>query len=392
MRTQRAILFHSLIAIAAFVVLALIFTPFPTHIPHPEDFSPTVYLAAFVISLVVLVWRKAWRQSWLYSGIPLIALFGYLEEISYGREGTRAEPFYVALFQVKTYDVHNLIPGMLRTLRDSLGLHDWSAAVFTEFAWIAVAMVVLPLAFFVWARRSQPDEAEGAFLQALATLSLPLSAYAGYLLLALPSDAKGAILFGLSIERLALLAVFVLAMAGAAYLLLGLRDAARLPALIARVDIWLARPTARRASLLVALLGVLAGLAIMIWAPAPRFEALLVLLRRLAPLVGWAAGLSALVLLAVPTWLGRYPHPAAQRPRRLQRFLKAEPAFVYVLIGVLLILFAQLLDRDVFDFNAIIDWPEFWVRNWNLQIEEFSEMVGAFLFLFSAWLFPDKRS
>jgi hypothetical protein len=392
MRTERPILFHSLIAIAAFMVLALIFTPFPNQIPHPEDFSPLVYSAAFVISLVLLIRRQSWRQHWLYATVPLIALFGYLEEVSYGLEGTGAEPFYVDLFQVKAYDVHNLIPGMLRTLRDSLGLHDWSPTLFNEFVWIAVAMLALPVAFFVWARRSDPGKAEPAFLRALSTLSLPVSAYAAYLLLALPSDNKGAILFGLSIERLALLAVFVLALAGAVYLLLSLRDAARRPALIARVDAWLASDALRRLTCVLALLAGLAGLAFMIWAPAPAFEALIVLLRRLAPLAGWAAALGALALVALPTWLGRYPHPAAERPRRLQRFLKSQPAFFYVLIGVVLIIFAQLLDRDFFDFNALIHWPEFWVRNWNLQIEEFSEMVGAFLFIFSALLFPDKRS
>jgi hypothetical protein len=392
MRTERPILFHSLVTIAAFVVLALIFTPFPNQIPHPEDFSPLVYLAAFAISLVLLIWRQSWRQHWLYLPLPLIALFGYLEEISYGLEGTGAEPFYVDLFQVKAYDVHNLIPAMLRTLRDSLGLHDWSPILFDEFAWIAVAMLALPAAFFVWARRSDPGKAEPNFLRATATLSIPVSAYAAYLLLALPSDNKGAILFGLSIERLALLAVFVLALAGAVYLMLSLRDAARRPALITRVDAWLAADMSRRLTRVSALLAVLAGMALMIWAPAPGFESLIVLLRRLAPLAGWAATLGALALMAVPTWLGRYPHPTAERPRRLQRFLKSQPAFIYMLIGMILIIYAQLLDRGFYDFNALIHWPEFWVRNWNLQIEEFSEMVGAFLFIFSALLFPDERN
>jgi hypothetical protein len=148
----------------------------------------------------------------------------------------------------------------------------------------------------------------------------------------------------------------------------------------------------RRLTRVSALLAVLAGMALMIWAPAPGFESLIVLLRRLAPLAGWAATLGALALMAVPTWLGRYPHPTAERPRRLQRFLKSQPAFIYMLIGMILIIYAQLLDRGFYDFNALIHWPEFWVRNWNLQIEEFSEMVGAFLFIFSALLFPDERN
>lgn len=392
MRTERPILFHSLIALASYIVLALIFTPFPRLIPHPEDFSPAVYLAAFVLSLLILLWRKSWRQHWLYATLPLIALFGYLEETSYGREGTGAEPFYVALFQVKTYDVHNLIPGILRTIRDNLKLHDWDAVLFREFAWIAIAMLALGLAFYIRMRVSQKDRAQPDMLRSLAALSIPVSAYAGYLLLALPSDAKGAVLFGLSIERLALLAVLALALIGAGYLLFALRDAARSAALVARVDAWLANALWRRLLLTLAALACLAGLALMIWAPAPAFAALLVLLRRLAPLVGWAAALGALVLMAVPTWRGRYPHPATARPRRLQRLLTAHPAFIYVTIGIVLILFAQLLDRDVFDFNALIHWPDFWVSNWNLQIEEFSEMVAAFLFVFAALLFPNERN
>jgi hypothetical protein len=85
---RRSISWHFIFALLVGALLFAFFTIFSANVPHPETLSPYAYLVATALCFWTAIQAKkakAKNASW-YFLLPLISLFGSLEEISYGAE------------------------------------------------------------------------------------------------------------------------------------------------------------------------------------------------------------------------------------------------------------------------------------------------------------------
>src|SRR5690606_8878868 len=90
---------HFGIALAILSASLLLFSFFPASLPAPEPMSPPTYLVATLLCLAVLLLLRR-KQFWFYLPIPLLSLFAFLEEASYGVESGAVEAL--------TWERHNV--------------------------------------------------------------------------------------------------------------------------------------------------------------------------------------------------------------------------------------------------------------------------------------------
>jgi ABC-type proline/glycine betaine transport system permease subunit len=383
------VLKHLGIAILIWIVFFIVITPFPYNMPHPEDFSSTVWFFAIGMTFYLLGQTGDRRLFWLYLPIPLLAILGFLEEIAWGVELNLFQPAYLEQFDLTVYDAHNFVPAITRIFLKNIGAEQWHSALFSQFL-VIDALALAVVAAFMFAIRAGTKNwraikfRERVLVTAAWLFTVP-SLFALWQLLSLPVDPKNAVLFGYSLSRLVPIAAFaLLAIAGIAFatklknktfrtrmlrVAVGFVDKSRIPAALVLVVF-------------------IAALLFQLIAPLDPPPDRVVQFERLLPLVGWALAISALFLLCLRAWRGGLRKPVIEYFLPFRNFFVNNPAYIYAVFAIALLLFAQGIDKALIPLNKYIITPNFWVPNWELWIEELSELVAAVELVAGAFFFP----
>lgn len=377
---------HLAVAFLIVTISYTLFTLLPGTLPHPEDFSPFAYAAALVACVEIWLLVGERRRKWAYLPILLLCTLALLDEIGYGSEVLGLQPFYSQTLHIEIRDLHNVIGLAFELGSRWLSDHHWNGALFVQFLGVDAALLASGLAFGWLLRRGMAEKKEatrqGRILWLVAGFILLAGAGASGYLLSLPQDPKNALLLGYSATRL-LSAVGVLAISllPMGYLLT-LRSQ-KTKETWAKLD-GLMKATGSRAILAGAGLVVLAGLVYQFYAPLAFLPDDQTRLVRFTPLALWLLAAAWFVFLGAWAWRGGLRRSWVDFFKGTGAFLVREPAYFYAGFALVLILIAQLIDRNVIPLNEMIQTPNFWVKLWGLWTEETFEMNGAFLFIAAA--------
>lgn len=389
MTKNRRFFIASGLAIAILVLGFSLFTFLPFKVPAPEPFSPFGYLAATIISGVLLYRIPDKRTRWLYALVPAISFFGFLEETSYGVEWGLVAPLEWNKYHVQVYDIHNLIPVIRSIVEERLSGDTANLTLLNHFL-AANTLILLGGALFLWVLRRNSKQAKDPqrAIDWLLVFSLIFALAATAWLFSLPADAKNSWLLGYSASRWALGGLLLLAgMAPLALTWVAPQFATRMRQALAAFIESAVGQKARRwlpgGLLLLALL-------FQILAILDANDSRVVLLLRLAPGVLWMAGLAALFLFAIGA-LGQLAENLQKAFRWTLTAIRDNPAFVLVALGVVQVVFAQVMDEDIISLREKIHFANPWGEDWNYWIEETLETVGGFQLLAAVLFYPTKR-
>jgi hypothetical protein len=383
------ILKHLGIAILIWIVFFIALTPFPEKMPHPEDFSPTAWFFAIAMTFYLLFQTGQRRFFWRYLPLPLLAILGFLEEISWGVEIKLFQPLYLEQFDLTVYDAHNFIPAITRIFLKNIGAEQWHSALFSEFLVLDALALVVVVAFIVILRIGTKNWKAIKFRQRVLTTAVWLfiipTLFALWQLLSLPVDPKNAVLFGYSLSRLIPIAFFaLLAVAGIAFAakLRNKTFRARMVKVIEKIADKSQIPPS------IAMLVSFAALLFQLIAPLDPPPDRVVQFERVLPLISWVLAISTLFLLFLRAWRGDLRKPVIEYFLPFRNFFVNNPAYIYAVFAIVLLLFAQAIDKAYIPLNKYIVTSNFWVPNWELWIEEMSELVAAVELVAGAFFFP----
>lgn len=376
---------HAGAALVAIVAIYALFTGLPGIFPHPEDFSPWVYLIAFIATLVACVQLPKDTRRWPFWTIALLCLLALLDESGYGVEIFDWKPLYLPQYHVYIRDLHSLADFAVELAREMLDELRWSGAHFASFVLFDVGQL-LGAGLFAWVcRRGMTQAKEARWQGRIRAVTITAVAVVGLAaaaaLLALPADPKNAILLGYSAIRLG--SVFLVLAVSLVPVILNRRSDTKL------LDLALAGKAGWVTPAL--WLIAVAGFGYQLYAPFVFLPDQQVQLARITPLVLWLFAEATTIAMARLLWRGKLRRPLSQVWNDVGLALKNEPSFFYVGIALILIFIAQLIDQDLIPLNQWIVTPGFHVDLWGLWTEETFEMTGAFMFLMAAWLFPRRH-
>lgn len=298
---------------------------------------------------------------------------------------------YWEAHDLKVRDVHNLLPTVFRALRSSLGMRQWSSEFFAkEYQLFLLGLPVVCLAS-VWLLRhfikTHPrHDKKHAINQVFLALSALLPPIFLAKLFAVPVDPKNILFIGLSTYRLLVGLWFIVIQILFLYSLYTLSHKNALQPITRKFGDWIVRHSNH--ILAASWIAVILGILYQATASLGLFAAQLPLFQRINPVAIWTSYQAMLCILALSAWHGYFPHPESAWPnplRSLAAFLQKNPAFVYTMVAVSIVLFAQMIDRGWITFNYLIHTPHFWVPNWEMIIEETLEMLGGFLLATAAF-------
>ncbi len=101
----------------------------------------------------------------------------------------------------------------------------------------------------------------------------------------------------------------------------------------------------------------------------------------------WLLFSAVLVLFAVQAWRGRLTRPVRSYVQPVADYFSSNPALIYALTAVLLVAFAQFIDKGwllIGDYFGFLN-PE--IDDWALWSEEVLEFIAAIEFLAASLLF-----
>lgn len=382
------ILKHLGIAILIWIVFFIVITPFPYNMPHPEDFSPTVWFFAIGMTFYLLAQTGDRRLFWRYLPISLLAILGFLEEIAWGVELNLFQPAYLEQFNLTVYDAHNFVPAITRIFLKNIGAEQWHSGLSAQFQVIDALALAIVAAFIIAIRFGTKNWKALKFrervLSTAAWLFVVPSVFALWQLLSLPVDPKNAVLFGYSLIRLVLIAAFALLAIASAVFAAKLRNESFRARIIKAVE----RPLKSKLPGVLLFLVFIGALLFQLIAPLDPPPDRVVQFERVLPLIGWALAISALFLLLSRAWRGGLRKPVMNYFLSFRNFFVNNPAYIYTVFAIALLLFSQAIDKAYISLNKYIVTPNFWIPNWELWIEELSELVAAVELVAGAFFFP----
>jgi hypothetical protein len=369
-----------IIAIGTLMILSgIAFFFFPGRFPHPEDFSPWGYLAAFLLALFAISrLAREERKRW-YWAYAFICLFLGLEEISFGVENEWFQPIYWAKYDLTIYDIHNLIPAFLRILASELEVRTWDEALFAVHllldGGLILAVITIASGVGLVFKRSGISAAQRFSWTLIAALMLVSSLVGLSSLSQLPSDPKNALIAGYSLARLMpmlLMVAWILIVALAVWKWFSTAQSGDPPT----INTW--SGLLKNGSRIAALILALGGLAQLI-SPINANEQQMVLLERVMPILYWGIAQATLVWVLIKVQDEAFIGGLLELPKRIFGALQAHPSGVFMITALGLVAFAQLIDKDWLSVDQLFASVDFWVENWSLYIEEFFEASGGIL-------------
>ncbi len=385
----RSIWSHLAVASLILGVSFLLFTFFPSIFPHPEDFSNYSEVIAFFAIIAVLIMIKDGKRRWFLLPILVICLLALLDEIGYGSEVNLIKPFYSQTYHTEIRDLHNLIELELDLGSKALADRHWNGDLFVQFLALDGVLLAAGL-LFGWLLRLRKPLSEPPIRTRIFWLvssfwlasGLVVAAY----LLGLPQDPKNSFLLGYSaIRLLSAVGTFLISTAPILFLFSQRGTPERA---LKSFSSWLSERS--RSILIISIVLTVASLTYQFYAPLVFLPDQITRLERVTPLMLWLLAIAWFTMLGVSAWRGRLRRPVSELFTRLASFFRREPAYLYTVFGVVLILVAQLIDKNVIPLNAVVT-PNFHVKLWGLWTEETFEMNASFLFLVAAFYFPESK-
>jgi predicted secreted protein len=256
-------------------------------------------------------------------------------------------------------------------------------------------VLVLVFAFIAILRYRSSQQENPALRRRLLYLFLSLSLIAGTATLArvlsIPPDPKNAWLLGYSKTRIVIMGGVLAVLLALLYyvIYLSLRPDYRGRAL-ERLDKF-RRGKWGKVIRTTAVIGVVIGLCYQVvfsFNPFPDYRDFF---DRLTPLLAWMLAESVLLLLLINGWRGRLTHPLRYYGRPMADFFSNYPAYIYLLVAIGLMVFAQLLDQGYLVLPPSITAL---THNSYGPIEELSKFMAAVLLFLSAFLVmaPGERA
>jgi hypothetical protein len=380
-----------MITIGILMILSVFaFFYFPGRFPHPENFSPWGYMAAFLLALFAisrLAREERTRWYWAYA---LICLFLGLEEISFGVENEWFQPIYWAKYDLTIYDFHNLIPASLRILAAEIGINTWDETLFAGHLLLDGGLILAAIAIAsgvgLVLKRSGESAARRFSGTLIAALMLVSSLWGLSSLSRLPSDPKNALIAGYSLARLLpmlLMVAWILIVALAVWKWFS--TAVSEDQLLTNAK----KGILKNGSRIAALILVLGGLAQLI-SPINTNVQQMVLLERVLPILYWGMAQASLVWILIKVQDGELIRALLELPKRIFGALQAHPSGVFMITALGLVAFAQLIDKDWLSVDQLFASVDFWVENWSLYIEEFFEASGGILLAAGTFWFSNS--
>ena len=381
-------------ALALIALLTALFTFLPFRLPAPEPFSPWVYLAAAGICLVALFRsRKSRRRILLYIPLLLLSIFGFLEETSYGVESGTFPPIYSETYHVQVYDVHNLLPVLEQIFNRDLQQADWNFQMSAQFFQVDGSLI-LGLALFslasVWvSRKEKPDNIPFQVFRLTAITLILITIIAIIWLASLPAESKNSFLLGFSVTRLAIIVgLFILGVFLPAFALV---SKIRSETAVRKISDWLSFKKVRWALTITLIGGLLVALAYQFWAPLVTKTGQIAILERLNPLIIWITTAGTLLLITLAVWRGGLQIFMIRLARGIRVFFTEHPAYIYAIVCIVIVGFAQLMDQGIISLAQNINFRNPWGEEWNYWLEETFEMSGAFELAAAAmWFYLQK--
>jgi hypothetical protein len=388
---NHTLFWHIGLAFLLLLVPFFLYTAFAKYLPFPEDSSPFLYAAATLFCFWSLSKLKGTSSFWGYIWIPILALFGFLEEISYGMELGWYKPFTVGNPDLLFQDFHNFVHIFIRWVEAGLGLGEWNSDLFGAFLWIDLIVIVF---WFLWLailrsnsyKLSTSKWKDRVFRFAFISSGIVGLACAVWLFV-LPADPKNAAFMGLSLARLAEI-FFVLGSATLTISVYRLSRSRRRPPFS---DIFERNATKRKSFLVFGLLffGLAAGFLYQIIASFTTSPEEMVLIGRVTPLVSWLIAQSGLCVLAAAFWRQHLRKAWSIYAGRLFAFFTERPPLVYTVFAIALLFFAQALDRDYFFLpNTGREFTGVLARDWHVWTEESFELIAAIQLAVASYFFP----
>lgn len=374
------------LALCMFGFLILVF--FPRLLPNLDTSGALLFLGAFLIGITRLFRIKSRRARWILLVLPVISLIAFLDEISYGAEFLDIQTLHWDRYNIDVYDLHNLIGYLIEIIGSSaLFQRKFQIDALRHFLLIDGLILILVFAFVAILRYRSSQKGNSALRCRLVYLFLCLSIIAGTAtfakVLSIPPDPKNAWLFGYSKTRIVTMggALAVLLVLLFFVIYLGLRSDYRRCAL-ERLDNFMQGKWGKIIRT-AASIGIVIGLSYQVvfsFNPFPDYRDFF---NRLTPLLAWMLAESILLLLFIQGWRGRLTHPLGFYGRPVANFFSNYPAYVYLLVAIGLMVFAQLLDQAYLVLPPSITAL---THNSYGPIEELSEFMASVLLFLSAFL------
>lgn len=134
---------------------------------------------------------------------------------------------------------------------------------------------------------------------------------------------------------------------------------------------------------------IIAGLIYEFWTPFITYPDQKVIVDRITPIVAWAIFSSTLVISAIQSWKGKMTRPLKSYLVPLQGFVKENPALIYAITAILIIVIAQVNDKGWVLLGEYFAIPNVGISDWGWWTEEVFEFTAAIEF-FVASLFYQK--
>lgn len=368
--------FSAALAISSFAVLVYFFVPALREALSQEDhlvenLSAALFLVCFLLGSVrALKLNSPSRKILLF--VPLLGLFAFLDEISYGQRIFNWDTPIIN--EVSVENVHFILP-LLRNLL-------WP--YLPHLAQVILAVAVFLGAYLLALRAKLAGQALARVQRRVLYLFFIVTIVSGIgaliLLLSIPGDPKNVWLLGYSLTRVLMAGAMLLALFFSLWLAVHLwRQPVEQARLLKQLEALLTA-TIAKALATIAAIGFLVGLGYLMLLPFNPFrDQYYYYAIRLAPLVFWATIESALLLLSSLAWRGRLTQPASHYLEPVQAFLTAYPAFFFVLLFLVLLVASQPFDLKIGK------------HYYEKFIEELLEFNAALAMLFASLMIPQTN-
>jgi hypothetical protein len=377
------------------VILPFFFyTLFSKNLLHPEKASPFYYLFAFLYGLWVLLKLRGTPSFVRFIWIPILALFGLLEETSYGMELGWYEPFTVGSPDLLFQDFHNFIHIFWRWVQAQLGLGKWNPDLYKSFLIIDVGILVFLMLWLSFVRRSNRMDSVKERLNQVFQFSLLGSALISvvcvFWLLLLPRDPNNAFFLGFSLVRLGEILFFVL-IAVLPCTIYGSTHGKEMPKFIELTNRFFLSARHRWIFPILVSGALLSGLIYSIFVCFTSSPEEISLITRIAPLLGWIIAQAALLLLAFALWHDHLRKPVSAYINGFFTYFWDWSSLIYVVAAVTLLIVAEALDRDYFFLPDTSSLGGVLARDWHVWTEETFELIAAIQLAAAVYFFPLPR-
>lgn len=349
----------------------------------------------FFVGFLLGGWRwfriGNWRARWFFGLLPVISLLGLLDEISYGIELFGFQRPIWQRENVAIGDLHSLMSVVIDLVRNYFRDSNFDRNLLSHYSLIdgfIAGFVILIIFWLRYLKNSGLGEKRKMLVPKMFIGSNLVFGLGTLIwLLSIPGDPKNAWLLGFSPTRIITILGILLFISG--WVILGriywyqtswgkkVREGIDrlLNSKSGKIFIWIT---------ILIVFSLVYYQIYLVFNPLPDL-----LLSRLDPVLFLAVAVGSISLVSVIGWQGGFTRPFQDYLNIIRKFFRDYPAWIFGFYAIVLVVFAQILDKYLpFPKDLVaIDAP--FHINWVL--EELYELLGGLFMLFGALLIPFRE-